>query len=686
MLCSSAESDYKVKASAMKRSKEGQREGPGLNQAQEEAVKHQAGPLLVLAGAGSGKTRVVIERIAFLIEEQQIRPGAIAAMTFTNKAAKEMQERLQRRLSRRLLGKERPWIGTFHSFGLRLLKRFAPRLGMEREFVIYDAEDTQKLLKQLDPKESKERLKERGRLISSAKNLGLVSQELNESTLKATRGAQTLLDETASLSELQQQMERYEEAMRRAGALDFDDLLLLALRLMQRDCEAAKQIQEEIHYLLIDEYQDTNTCQYLLAGAIAAQRGEIFAVGDPDQSIYSWRGANIGNILRFEEDFPGAKILRLECNYRSTSPILEASNALIAHNQARLPKKLYSLQEGGETPSLFLCEDGLHEAQTIVKSIQEQIEQGRSPSEIAILYRTNFQSRPFEDLLISAQIPYVIVGGLSFYQRKEIKDLLALLRLLFFPQDLVSFTRMINIPKRGIGPKALERLDEVAKREGRSYRACCERLTPKEMGITSRAHQGLMRFFELLTELEKEAQKEDLAMLVQRAIERSCYVDYLRETQEQAQEREENLNELVAKAQQWQEMHPQEELRQFFLEITLAGAHDLKKDFQGEGAIELMTAHHSKGLEYQVVYVVGLEEQLFPHVYSKLEEPQVEEERRLLYVAMTRARERLLMSCCRRRFLWGNWRQMRPSRFLFEIPDLAQEATIAPRDCAPLLY
>lgn len=639
-----------------------------LNERQKKAVTHCDGPLLVLAGAGSGKTRVIVERIAFLIEEKEVEPNSIVALTFTNKAAKEMKERLSKRLGGNF--SSIPWMGTFHSFGLKILRSHAEALGINPQFAIYDSEDSLKLLKHLFPKESKEQIKTLRQGISAAKNIALGPQDLSSNGIQSARGIDFFDREVEDVDALKEAYSRYEEEKRLSGALDFDDLLYLCVELFQKHPQILEKYQNEIEYLLIDEYQDTNSCQYLMTALLAKKHQNIFAVGDPDQSIYSWRGANIGNILQFEEDFAQAKVLRLECNYRSTPEILHASNELISHNKNRLPKKLFSPQKNGAPLQLLHCYDGLDEAQRIIEKIEQELEKGRSPSEIAIFYRTNFQSRSFEDHLIAAHIPYTIVGGLSFYQRKEIKDILSILRCLFFPCDLVSFARVINLPKRGIGPKSLAKLHSAATSRRISYKEAVA-LPSSESGLTKKAQEGFSSFFALIEQLQAIKEEKNLSLLVEEAIAKSDYLNYLRTSEDNFLEREENLNELIAKAHLWQTLHPNDEPIDFFQEIALAQSHDQKGNSDQE-TIQLMTVHHSKGLEFPVVFVVGLEEQLFPHVYSKMETPDVEEERRLLYVAMTRAMEKLTLSYTKRRFMWGSWRQMHPSRFLFEIPDLTE--------------
>ncbi|MCH9703721.1 MAG: UvrD-helicase domain-containing protein [Chlamydiae bacterium] len=616
-----------------------------LNQEQLDAALHEDGPMLVLAGAGSGKTRIVTYRIAKLIE-RGVLPEEILAVTFTNKAAREMQERIHNLLHATCY-EGYPTISTFHSLGVQILRESAHHLGYSNNFTIYDEEDTNKLLKgcleSLDAPKEKSLLKMTRSIISNSKNELLGPDDL---------------DLTGAKPQLQQLVPQayrlYKERLQQANALDFDDLLLMPVQLFRSCPEVLESYQRRWRYMSIDEYQDTNHAQYMLAKLLVSKSQNILVVGDPDQSIYSWRGANIKNILNFERDYPGAKTVRLEQNYRSRSNILDAANALIEHNQSRLEKNLWSDLGEGEMIHLFVAGNEKEEAAYVVRELEHLHDFHKIPlSEISIFYRTNFQSRIFEDFLLRRQIPYTIVGGISFYQRKEIKDVLAFLRVVESDCDAISFARTVNLPKRGIGPTTLQKIFD-------SDRA--NLLGPYSIKLTPKIEGGLREYRELIHYLRQVKEKEPLHKLVLETIRESRYLDVLREDKETYEDRKANVEELVAKAREWEG----ESLLAFLEELSLKSSLDEAE--QPDDALNLMTVHNGKGLEFNTVFLVGMEEDLFPHVNSRDSFESVEEERRLCYVGMTRAKERLYLTAAETRFLWGQHKQMRPSRFLREIP------------------
>ncbi len=626
-----------------------------LNPSQISAVQHLEGPLLVLAGAGSGKTRVVTCRIAQLIESG-VSPSQILAVTFTNKAAGEMRERIHALLPRY----DYPTISTFHSLGVRIMRESIQHLGYAPNFLIYDEEDSNKLLRGcLQSVGIKKEVKTFRGLISQAKNALHSPGDLDLSDLP--HSMQRVFPEIYSL---------YQQRLREANALDFDDLLFLTVKLFQNHPTVLAHYQEQWPFLLIDEYQDTNQAQYLMARLIVGQKQNIFVVGDPDQSIYSWRGANIQNILNFEKDYPGARIIRLEQNYRSTTNILEAANALIQYNNSRYEKNLWSDQGAGEKIVLYVGETEREEAGFVVHEIERLHTFHQIPlSEMTIFYRTNFQSRLFEDFLLRKRLPYVIVGGISFYHRKEIKDLLAFLRMLVSDHDVVSFERTINLPKRGIGLATLEKIRSQAAQKEIPLFAYCVKLVAGEeedVRLSAKQREGLSAYTRLIQNLRGLIESSSLQKLVIETIGQSNYLDILREDKETFEDRKGNVDELVAKAHEWEVMNDSTDLESFLEELSLKGSID-EANFSGD-QVNLMTLHNGKGLEFQAAFLVGMEEDLFPHANSRNSFEALEEERRLCYVGMTRAKERLYLSAAETRFLWGQHRMMRPSRFLREIP------------------
>lgn len=568
-----------------------------LNSSQLDAVAHKDGPLLVLAGAGSGKTRIVTFRIANLIK-QGVAPSEILAVTFTNKAAGEMQERVHE-LLRGTGHDEYPTICTFHSLGAKVLRESIHRLGYSSNFTIYDEEDSNRLLRTclqtLGVKKERSEIKNFRQLISNAKNQLLPPDELDLSDMP--NDTQDFLPKLYTL---------YQDRLKEANALDFDDLLYLTAKLFQEDPEALAYYQDKWPYLLIDEYQDTNHAQYLIAQMIVQETHNIFVVGDPDQSIYSWRGANIKNILNFERDYPGAQTVRLEQNYRSRANILEAANALIQNNVSRMEKNLWSDRGPGPKLTLYVADDERDEAGYVIQEIKRLHEMEGIPlSEMTIFYRTNFQSRLFEDFLLRRRLPYVIVGGISFYQRKEIKDILAFLRMVESDTDAVSFIRTVNLPKRGIGQTTLEKI--LANPRG-SLLEFCE--NPTEVRLSAKQREGLRTYASLIRDLRRLKGQESLQDLVMDTVKASNYLEVLREDKETFEDRKENVDELISKAREWEMFNKNGTLQEFLEELSLKSSLD-EADFDHD-RVNMMTIHNGKGLEFTAAFLVGMEEDLFP--------------------------------------------------------------------------
>lgn len=628
-----------------------------LNPNQLVAATHLEGPLLVLAGAGSGKTRIVTQRVAHLIK-MGIPPSEILAVTFTNKAAGEMQSRIAKLCQKKILA------CTFHSLGVRILRESMHHLERSNDFIIYDEEDSLKLLKvcikTAGIKDEKSETKRLHNEISVAKN--------------ALRHPADISDEN---EELKKVYTLYQEALKEYNALDFDDLLFLTVQLLQEHPDVLAQYQRRFRFLLIDEYQDTNLAQYTLTRLLVATHHNIFAVGDPDQSIYSWRGANIQNILNFKSDFPGATVITLEQNYRSRNNILQAANALIENNQKRYEKRLWSNRAAGEPIELYICESDRAEAQFIVdRLLKHQRQEGISLNECVVFYRTNSQSRTIEDALLKYRVPYQIVGGLSFYQRREIKDLLAFLRLLVTDYDYLAFMRTINLPKRGLGEASLVQLKQLSEEQNLSILATCRRAVNGEIAakLSAKQREGVAQFIQSIDRLRMRlAAKLPLKELLSELITEMGYLSYLKEDPESYEDRRSNVAELLSKAAEWEREAEVPELQNFLEELSLKSSAE-ESQVQDE-QVRLMTLHNGKGLEFQVVFISGMEEEIFPHINSRDTEAQIEEERRLCYVGMTRAKDHLYLTAARQRYLWGTARLMRPSRFLKEIPTEFLKAT-----------
>jgi DNA helicase-2/ATP-dependent DNA helicase PcrA len=623
-----------------------------LNEKQKQAAEHVEGPMLVLAGAGSGKTRIVVARILHLLS-LGIPSSEIIALTFTNKAAGEMQKRILH------LAKALILTCTFHSLCAKILRESISALGYKNDFLIADEEDSEKTLKQafasLGIKEDKDLLKNTKRQISQAKSQLLFPHNLTEDLL--------------SVKEV---YTKYASLLKQYNTLDFDDLLLLTVDLLQKFPDILSSYQARWRFILVDEYQDTNHAQYLLLKLLAGSQQNVFAVGDPDQSIYSWRGANIDNILHFEEDYEGAKVVRLEQNYRSPSNILEAANALIAHNERRYKKELWSTLSSQEKISIFIASNERKEADFIIEKIHYLREKENIPYEqMCIFYRTNFQSRSFEDALLREKVPYIIIGGLSFYQRREIKDILSLLRMILSDHDFIAFARTLNIPKKGLGSAALDKIKALLEQEPIGIFCLCqkiaegrttEKFTPKQM-------QGIGEYVKHILALRNmNVAQRPLHEIVSSALERFRYLEYLQEDLETYAEKKANVEELISKAMEWEAEAAYPTLSAFLEELSLKSSSEHSQ--KDERSVRLMTLHNGKGLEFPVVFLVGMEEDLFPHVNAKDSSSALEEERRLCYVGITRSQGKLFLSAAKERFLWGYSRPMRPSRFLKEIPSI----------------
>jgi DNA helicase II / ATP-dependent DNA helicase PcrA len=616
----------------------------GLNPQQREAVLATDGPVLILAGAGSGKTRVITHRIAHLVLDKGVPTDAILAVTFTNKAAGEMKARIEALLEGRALT---GWVSTFHSLCVRLLRREAGNIGLSRDFVIYDDDDqiaaVREALRQLDLPEKLNPPRRILSRISSQKNAGR-SRE-NEDEAPSSRFADIAA--------------RYRQILDAAHALDFDDLLLKTRDLLQQNAPVREYYQRRFRYVLVDEYQDTNRAQYDIVRLLVGSSGNLTVVGDEDQSIYSWRGADIQNILDFEHDFPGARVLRLELNYRSTQAILDSASGLVAHNERRKGKLLNAVKPSGESVRLHFASDEFEEAAWVVNRIP------RGRERTAILYRTNAQSRLMEEALLRSGIPYTVIGGVGFYERKEVKDVIAYLRLAANPDDSMALRRVLNVPARGIGARSLAELEARSAAERLSLWQALE-LVIDEAVLPARVTQPLQRFRELIRALRDDAVRMTPKPLIESVLARSGYSAALAsEDSQEAENRLENLAELLSAAADFEFRADTPVLGAFLDQVSLLSELDIPKR---EAPVVLMTLHSAKGLEFDAVFLIGMEDGLLPHSRSLLVPDALEEERRLCYVGMTRAMDRLHLSCARSRQVFGQRKIAQPSRFLEEIP------------------
>jgi DNA helicase-2/ATP-dependent DNA helicase PcrA len=634
-----------------------------LNPAQREAVLHVDGPLLVVAGAGSGKTRVLTHRVAHLIRAHGVKPNEILAITFTNKAATEMRERLERMLGRTARA---IWILTFHAACGRMLRREAERLGYRSNFTIYDQADQVRLVKACleelgkDPK----RFTPRGihSQISNAKNQ-LISPD--EYTARVSSFWDQTVAEVYAL---------YQRRLFRSNAVDFDDMLMLTVQVLERFPEARERWRNAFRHVLVDEYQDTNHAQYRFLQLLAEKHRNVFAVGDPDQSIYAFRGADIRNILDFERDFGGAGVIALEQNYRSSNRILEAANSVIDNNRDRKPKRLWSELGDGDPVEVVEVEDEHAEARFVAAEIARQVETGTSASEVAIFYRTNAQSRVLEDVLVRQGVPYQVIGGPRFYERAEIRDAVAYLAVLNNSDDAVSLMRIANRPRRGIGDTSIRRL--VAHADSLGISLWDAMADPEAAGVASASGRAIRAFRTTMESLMASAQELAVDELVQAVLERSGTLEaYEAERTIEARGRIENLEELVGSAQEYRRRVDEPSLSGFLEEVQLQSDQDTL--VSGEPQVTLMTIHNAKGLEYRIVFLIGMEEGIFPHARS-IEDNDVEEERRLAYVGMTRAMERLTLTHTTARSLYGRREYNLPSRVLDELPAGVERERLRP--------
>ena len=646
----------------------------GLNEQQQEAVKATDGPLLIMAGAGSGKTRVLTHRIAYLMVEKEVAPWNILAITFTNKAAREMKDRI-----RSILGgaSEEIWISTFHSMCVRILRRDIDRIGYNRNFSILDTADQQSVIKQIlkDKNMDTKKFDYRALLgtISSAKN-ELVSVEEYEK-LAADFYTKTAADV----------YKEYQKRLRKNQALDFDDLIMLTIQLFQRVPEVLEYYQRKFQYIHVDEYQDTNRAQYMLVKLLASRFRNLCVVGDSDQSIYRWRGADIANILSFEKDYPNATMIFLEQNYRSTKRILQAANGVIGNNRNRKPKNLWTENDEGAKIYYLRADSEQGEAQFVAGKINETVGSGsRKYSDIAILYRTNAQSRVMEEVLLKSNIPYSIVGGIKFYDRKEIKDILAYLRLIANPDDDISLRRVINVPKRGIGSTSVDKIADFAAMSDISMYEALKDLPL--IGLSGKAAKEAAAFRDLISNYTNMQDYLSVTELVEEVIDKTGYRDMLKAEQSiESQTRLENIDEFLSVTKSFEQSNDDKTLVAFLTDLALVADIDQLDDSEEAGdTITLMTLHAAKGLEFPVVFLLGLEEGVFPHSRSLMDEEEMEEERRLAYVGITRAESELYLTNAQMRTLFGRTNMNPVSRFIAEIPpELLEDMQPKPKKAAP---
>ncbi len=626
-----------------------------LNTPQRDAVLHGEGPILILAGAGSGKTRVITNRIAYLIRERDVNPWNIMAVTFTNKAAREMAERVGKMLK----GGELPLIATFHAACGRILRRDIHHLGFLPSFAIYDDRDSERLLKdviaEMDLDEKRFAVKAVSGKIDDFKNRGLFPEDITPPPPRDVY-TRTVISIYGA----------YQERLKKCNALDFGDMLLQTVRLLTRIPEVLSYYQERFRWLLVDEYQDTNPVQYRLIRLLAGDRRNLCVVGDDDQSIYSWRGADIRNILEFEKDFPGVVIIRLEQNYRSSAIILAAAGAVVQQNFGRKGKTLWTENPPGEPICYERVESDREEARFVSREIA-RLRSGSIPlNEMAVFYRTNAQSRLIEEALVGSAIPYHIVGGVRFYSRMEVKDILAYLRVLDNPADEVSLKRIINVPARGIGTTTIDKISLHAARQGGRFCDALQEATGDGL-LAAAARSKVATFIALLERFREAAAASSLADLARSVMEESGYLERLKNSRDEDDaERLENLEQLLAAIDEFSEKNPESGLSEFLEQVSLVS--DLEQGEAGQPSVTLMTLHAAKGLEFKAVFMIGMEEKLFPHGRSLDDLDGMEEERRLCYVGMTRARERLYLLNARRRYLFGQEQFNPPSRFLQDIP------------------
>ncbi|MCQ4045538.1 DNA helicase PcrA [Streptantibioticus rubrisoli] len=636
----------------------------GLNENQRAAVVHSGSPLLIVAGAGSGKTRVLTHRIAHLLAARHVHPGQILAITFTNKAAGEMKERVEQLVGPRSAAM---WVSTFHSACVRILRRESKKLGFTSSFSIYDAADSKRLMAlvcrdlDLDPKQFPPKS-------FSAQVSNLKNELIDEETFAARA-------ENPFEKKLAEAYALYQARLREANALDFDDIIMTTVHLLQAFEDVREHYRRRFRHVLVDEYQDTNHAQYTLVRELVGSgddAAELCVVGDADQSIYAFRGATIRNILQFEEDYPTATTILLEQNYRSTQTILSAANAVIERNTSRRPKNLWTEAGAGPVITGYVADTEHDEAQYVAEEIDRLSDAGEAkPSDVAVFYRTNAQSRVFEEIFIRVGLPYKVVGGVRFYERKEVRDVLAYLRVLANPEDSVPLRRILNVPKRGIGERAEAMIDALSLREKITFPQALRRVD-EAYGMAARSVNAVRRFNELMEELRTIVESgAGPATVLEAVLEQTGYLAELQaSTDPQDETRIENLQELAAVALEFEQEQPEGVLSDFLEQVALVADSDqIPDEEEGGGVITLMTLHTAKGLEFPVVFLTGMEDGVFPHMRALGQAKELEEERRLAYVGITRARERLYLTRSAMRSAWGQPSYNPPSRFLEEIPD-----------------
>lgn len=627
----------------------------GLNEKQYEAVVHYEGPCLVIAGAGSGKTKVLTHKIAYLIQEKGVKPWSILAITFTNKAANEMKQRVEGLIGE--MAKDM-WIGTFHAICVRILRRYIDRIGFDSSFVIFDTSDQKTLIKNclkelnIDDKMFTDRSVQYE--ISNAKN-----DMLEPQNYQARANGDFRKEKIATIYAL------YQKRLKENNAIDFDDIINFSIKILTENPDILEYYSEKFHYVLVDEYQDTNKAQFMLVSLLAARHGNITVVGDNDQGIYSFRGADISNILNFEKDFPGSKIVKLEQNYRCTGNILDTANAVIKNNEVKYEKKLWTENETGKLPNVYCAEDEYDEARYIVGQINRlRREEYLKYSDVAILYRMNTQSRAIEEILVREDIPYKIVGGLKFYERKEIKDVIAYLRLIHNANDNLSLMRIINEPKRGIGKTSMDKVQEIARQNEISMYEVIKHA--EEYGL-NKVFLNSRGFIQTIEELRSDQNQLGISELIKQTLQKTGYTKALElENSIEAENRVQNLEEFLTVAIEYEEESAETNLGDFLEGITLSS--DMDNLEQQQESVTLMTLHSAKGLEFPLVFLVGMEEGIFPGYQSIAEPKGLEEERRLCYVGITRAKTFLYMTCAKRRTIFGSTSYNAISRFIGEIP------------------
>jgi len=633
-----------------------------LNDRQREAILATEGPILVIAGAGSGKTRVLTERIRHLVTDLGVQPWEILAFTFTNKAAREMKERLERSSPG---ATESMWVGTFHATGVRILRRHGEAAGIKRDFSIHDADDSSSLVKSILQRHPND-----ARFIKSPRVLrDLISRMKNDlipPSLAAQRAVGSGEERVAAL------YAEYEKELRRHNALDFDDLIMKVVELFAASDQVRETYARRFHYILVDEFQDTNAIQMAMIDGLSSAHRNLFVVGDDDQSIYSWRGARVEHILEFEHLYPQTQVIRLEQNYRSTQTILDAANGVIEHNRGRKGKRLWTDAGAGEKVHVASSPDDQSEALSMIQIVKRELEAGTPLKEIAVLYRTNAQSRALEEELVShSKIPYQLIGSVKFYERAEVRDVLAYCKALANPADDLSVKRIINVPRRGIGKSTIDQVEQWAVEHGTSM---MEALRASGAGLGSAAATRCRAFLELFNGLQQIAETEVAPHVIDAVLKSTDYMKYLQENYPDAETRVENVEELLSAAHSYAEGAEDKSLRAYLQEVALVADVD-SMDFES-GQLTLMTLHNAKGLEFDTVIITGLEEGLFPH-YNSIDDPAaVEEERRLFYVGMTRARKRLFLTFAGMRRRMGLLEGGVPSRFLNEIPEQCLDAPV----------